>query len=118
VADRVRALTESGAATFLLVGSPPVGVAAVRFREAIFNDKLDAYLEEFYVAPDHRGQGLGKALLQRVLETARERGAGRLDLATAESDRAARHVYESAGFTNLEQPDDESTAMLFYELDL
>lgn len=95
-----------------------MGIAAVRFREAIFNDKLDAYLEEFYVAPEHRGHGLGRALLERVLETARERGAGRIDLGTAESDLAARHLYEAFGFENLEQPDDESTKMLFYELDL
>jgi ribosomal protein S18 acetylase RimI-like enzyme len=118
VAERVRELIQSGAATFLLVGSPPVGVAVLRFREAIFHDKLDAYLEEFYVAPDHRGRGLGRALLERALDTARERGAVRIDLGTAASDRAARHLYESFGFTNLEQQSDESTAMLFYELDL
>ena len=106
------------AATFLLIGAPPVGIAAVRFREAIFNDKLDAYLEEFYVVPEQRGRGLGRALLERVLETARERGAGRIDLGTAENDLAARHLYESFGFTNLEQPDDEGTTMLFYERDL
>jgi GNAT superfamily N-acetyltransferase len=109
---------ETDAATFLLVGSPPVGVAAVRFREAIFNDKLDAYLEEFYVAPERRGQGLGRVLLERVLDTARVRGAGRVDAGTAESDLAARHLYESFGFENFEQPGDESTKMLFYELDL
>jgi ribosomal protein S18 acetylase RimI-like enzyme len=109
---------EKDAGTFLLVGSPPVGIALVRFREAVFHDKLDAYLEELYVAPDHRGHGLGRALLEGVLDTARERGAGRIDLGTAESDVAARRLYESLGFTNQERPGDESTTMFFYERDL
>jgi ribosomal protein S18 acetylase RimI-like enzyme len=118
LAGRVRALMERDAATFLLVGSPPVGVVALRFREAIFNDKLDAYLEEVYVVPDHRGQGHGRALLERALEAARERGAGRIDLGTAVDDRAARALYESFGFTNYERPGKPETQMLFYERDL
>jgi ribosomal protein S18 acetylase RimI-like enzyme len=118
LARRVRALMEGDAATFLLVGSPPVGAAALRFREAIFNDKLDAYLEELYVAPDHRGQGHGRALLERTLEAARERGAGRIDLGTAMDDRAARALYEAFGFTNYECPGKPETQMLLYERDL
>jgi ribosomal protein S18 acetylase RimI-like enzyme len=118
VAQRARALMENDAASFLLVGSPPVGVAAIRFREAIFHQQLDAYLEELYVAPEPRGQGLGRTLLDRVLEFARERGASRIELGTAVDDRAARALYESAGFTNFERPDDPGTRMLFYEREL
>jgi ribosomal protein S18 acetylase RimI-like enzyme len=102
----------------LLVGSPPVGAALIRFREAVFHDKLDAYLEELYVAPDHRGDGLGRALLEGVLETARELGARRIELGTAKDDVAARHLYESLGFTNQERPGDEGTTMFVYERDL
>jgi ribosomal protein S18 acetylase RimI-like enzyme len=118
VAARARDLIASDAATFLLVGEPPVGIAMLRFRETVWSDRLDAYLEEFYVAPAHRGHGLGRALLQRVLEVARERGAGRIDLGTAVDDRAARALYESLGFTNFEKADDPGTRMLFYELEL
>jgi ribosomal protein S18 acetylase RimI-like enzyme len=118
VAARARNLIASDAATFLLVGDPPVGIAMVRFRESVWSDKLDAYLEEFYVAPKHRGHGLGRALLERVLEFARERGASRIDLGTAVDDRAARALYESVGFTNFERPDDPGTRMLFYEREL
>jgi ribosomal protein S18 acetylase RimI-like enzyme len=118
VAARARNLIASDAATFLLVGDPPVGIAMVRLRETVWSDKLDAYLEEFYVAPKHRGHGLGRALLERVLEFARERGASRIDLGTAVDDRAARALYESVGFTNFERPDDPGTRMLFYEREL
>jgi ribosomal protein S18 acetylase RimI-like enzyme len=118
VAARARDLIASDAATFLLVGDPPVGIAMVRFRETVWSDKLDAYLEEFYVGPKNRGQGLGRRLLERVLEFARERGASRIDLGTAVDDRAARALYESVGFTNFERPDDPGTRMLFYEREL
>jgi ribosomal protein S18 acetylase RimI-like enzyme len=118
VAARARNLIASDAATFLLVGDPPVGIAMVRFRETVWSDKLDAYLEEFYVAAEHRGQGLGRALLDRVLDFARERGASRIDLGTAVDDRAARALYESVGFTNFERPDDPGSRMLFYEREL
>jgi ribosomal protein S18 acetylase RimI-like enzyme len=118
VASRARVLIASDAAAFLLVGEPPVGIAMLRFRDSVWSEKPDAHLEELYVAPARRGQGLGRALLERVLDVARERGAGRIDLGTAVDDRAARALYESVGFTNFEQSDDQGTRMLFYERDL
>jgi ribosomal protein S18 acetylase RimI-like enzyme len=90
----------------------------LRFRETVWSDKLDAYLEELYVVPARRGEGLGRGLMERALELAREHGAGRIDLGTAVDDRAARALYESLGFTNLEKPDDPGTQMLFYEREL
>jgi ribosomal protein S18 acetylase RimI-like enzyme len=111
-------MIDSGAATFLLVGEPPVGIAMLRFRESVWTDRLDAYLEELYVAPDRRREGVGRALLERTLDFARERGAGRIDLGTAVDDRAARALYESVGFTNFEKPDEPGTRMLFYEREL
>jgi ribosomal protein S18 acetylase RimI-like enzyme len=118
IAARVRDLVSSDAATFLLVGDPPVGIAMVRFRETVWSDKLDAYLEELYVVPERRGEGLGRAIMERALELARERGAGRIDLGTAVDDRSARALYESLGFTNFEKPGDPATRMLFYEREL
>jgi ribosomal protein S18 acetylase RimI-like enzyme len=118
VASKARDMIDAGAAIFLLAGEPPVGIAMLRLRESVWSDDLDAHLEELYVAPDHRGQGLGRALLERTLEFARERGAGRIDLGTAVDDRAARALYESVGFTNFEKPDEPGTRMLFYELEL
>jgi ribosomal protein S18 acetylase RimI-like enzyme len=116
--ERARDFIAREAATFLLIGSPPIGIAELRFRDSLFTGKPVVYLEEFYVAPDERDRGLGKALLERVIELARERDAGGIELGTAVSDEAARHVYESFGFTNEEKPGDPSTRMLYYELEL
>jgi len=115
--ERVAELIERGEATFLLAGGGPDGVAELRFRPSIMTGALDAYLEELYVAPAKRGQGLGRALLEAAMEAARERGAVHMDLGTSETDTAARALYESAGFTNREGGPD-GPVMLYYERDL
>jgi GNAT superfamily N-acetyltransferase len=78
LAERVAQFIEREEATFLVAGSGPDGVAEVRFRPSIMTGALDAYLEELYVAPAKRGQGLGRALLEAAMETAREQGARRM----------------------------------------
>jgi ribosomal protein S18 acetylase RimI-like enzyme len=84
---------------------------------SIYSEELGAYLAELYVVPDLRGRGLGRALLEAAMDLARERGADHIDLNTAESDTAARGLYESMGFTNREgRPDGPS--MLYYEREL
>jgi ribosomal protein S18 acetylase RimI-like enzyme len=117
LAERVAEFIERDEAVFLLAGEGPDGVAELRFRRSIMTGKLDAYLEELYVAPAKRGRGLGRALLGEAMETARRRGAARMEVATSEDDTAALGLYESAGFTNREgQPD--GPVMLFYEREL
>ncbi|HEX6115649.1 MAG TPA: GNAT family N-acetyltransferase [Solirubrobacterales bacterium] len=102
LAERIGPMIADGEATVLLAGEGPDGVAVLRFRRAIFEDGLYAYLEELYVAPRHRGEGLGRALLEAAMQAARERGAVFIELGTSEDDVAARGLYESAGFTNRE----------------
>jgi ribosomal protein S18 acetylase RimI-like enzyme len=101
----------------LLGGQPPAGLALLRFRPSIWRDALDAYLEELYVAPERRGRGIGRALLEETMKAARKLGATRIELGTSEADTAAISLYESCGFTNREGRPDGPT-MLFYERDL
>lgn len=117
IADRAAHLIATGDLTVLLAGVGPDGFASLRFRPSLYTGALDAYLEELYVVPERRGQGLGRALLEASMEHARERGAAHIDLATSETDAAARALYESAGFTNREGGPD-GPAMLYYERDL
>ena len=67
LAKRVAQFIDRDQATFLLAGSGPDGVAEVRLRPSIMTGALDAYLEELYVAPARRGQGLGRALLEAAM---------------------------------------------------
>ena len=117
IAERAAPLIESGEVTVLFAGEGPDGFAELRFRPSLYTGALDAYLEELYVVPERRGQGLGRALLEAAMEHARERGAARIDLNTSEDDVAARALYESAGFANREGGPKGPT-MLYYERDL
>jgi len=114
LAERSRRLLEAGEVTVLLAGDGPDGISLFRFRPSLWAEGLECYLQELYVAPALRGQGIGRALLEATIEAAREAGAAGIDLNTGETDTAARALYESVGFTNREgSPDGPS--MLFYE---
>lgn len=117
LAATCRRLLEAGEITVLLSGDGPDGFALLRFRPALWSEGLEAYLQELYVAPALRGQGIGRALLQRAIDLAREKGADGIDLNTGETDTAARGLYESMGFTNKEGGPD-GPSMLFYEREI
>ena len=117
LAKRMRELLEGREITVLVVGEEPRGLALLRFRPSLWKRTLDAYLEELYVVPDRRGEGMGRALMEATLELARERGAGDIHLGTSEDDVAARALYESLGFSNRGgRPD--GPVEYFYELEL
>lgn len=101
----------------LLAGDGPDGLAVLRFRPAIWSNALECYLAELYVVPAERGRGLGRALMLAAMDTARARGADRIELGTSHDDHAARALYESLGFTNRERPPD-GPIMYFYEREL
>jgi len=115
---RVREHIERDLSVFLLAGPPDTGVAQLRFRDYLITGEPMSYLEELYVVPDRRGEGHGRAVMEAAFATARERGATTMELGTATNDTAARGLYESLGFTNLEKPGDPETAMLYYEREL
>ncbi len=106
VAERVRKLLADGEIAVLLGGAGPHGLAVLRFRPALWKEALECYLEELYVVPDRRGQGLGRALMEAAIELARRAGAARMALGTNEDDVAARALYESLGFSNREGKSD------------
>ena len=115
VAERVRELIVAGDITVLLAGTGPHGLAVLRFRPSLWKPALDCYLEELYVVPDRRGQGIGRALMDAAIELARQQGAAEMSLGTAEDDVAARALYESLGFSNRES---NGALNFFYEREL
>jgi ribosomal protein S18 acetylase RimI-like enzyme len=117
LAERVRGLLADEAIVALLAGSPPFGLALFRIRPSLWSSANDVYLEELYVIPEQRGRGIGRALLEEAITTAREAGADHFELTTGETDTEARGLYESAGMTNREGSPD-GPQMLYYELDL
>jgi ribosomal protein S18 acetylase RimI-like enzyme len=55
-------------------------------------------LHDIVVAPDHRGQGVGRMLLDATLAALKARGAPRVVLSTAERNESAQRLFARAGF--------------------
>lgn len=83
-----------------------------------FADVIGQLLHDFNVEFDEpTRQGLGRALLQAAMSTARARGADYMDLGTSDTDVAARALYESLGFSNREGKPD-GPVNYYYEREL
>jgi GNAT superfamily N-acetyltransferase len=114
---RVGELLAGEEITVLLAGDRPLGLALLRRRPSLWSKAGDVYLEELYVVPERRGEGIGGALLDTAIELSREMGANHFELTTGEDDTEARALYESRSFTNREGAPD-GPRMLYYELNL
>jgi GNAT superfamily N-acetyltransferase len=115
--QRVAHLLRSGDTLVLLIGAGPDGLAVLRFRDAIWSSGLECYLAELYITPTRRGRGLGRALMEAALREARNRGADTMEIGVDEPDHAARHLYESLGFSN-RSGGSEGPLMYMYEREL
>jgi ribosomal protein S18 acetylase RimI-like enzyme len=80
--------------------TPATGICQLRFRHSVWTAAEDCWLEDLYVAPEARRLGLGRALVQRTLDRARERGCRRVELDTNEDNHDAIRLYRSLGFSD------------------
>jgi ribosomal protein S18 acetylase RimI-like enzyme len=111
LADRIRELLAGDPTIVLLTGDGPDGLAVLRLRPSLWSRALECYLAELYVIPERRRQGLGLALMEATMATAREAGADHIDLGTGEDDVGARALYERLGFVSR----DGAGLSLYYE---
>ena len=90
---------EKGRGMFLVArdGDRAIGCGAVRLL-----DPITVEIKRMYVEPDYRGRGVGKAVLDRLEQAARELGAHRLVLETGVYQEAAIALYRGAGFTSID----------------
>jgi GNAT superfamily N-acetyltransferase len=58
----------------------------------------DRLLVAMWVLPDHRGTGVAQALVEAVVDWAREDGGVRVLLAVVDTNKVARRLYERLGF--------------------
>jgi ribosomal protein S18 acetylase RimI-like enzyme len=80
--------------------APAAGICQLRYRHSVWTAAEDCWLEDLYVAPPARHLGLGRALVQRALDRARQRGCHRVELDTNEDNHDAIGLYRSLGFSD------------------
>ena len=73
------------------------GLALLTFRPTVWDEGPVALLEELYVVPARRGQGIGGELIERSFELARERGCETYQVNVDEPDVDAQRFYEAHG---------------------
>jgi GNAT superfamily N-acetyltransferase len=93
----VAKLIEDPNTVYLLAGDQ--GFAQLRFRLSAWTAVEDCWLEDVFVRASARGTGLGRALVDKSLAVARERGCKRVELDVQSDNAAAMRLYESAGFS-------------------
>jgi GNAT superfamily N-acetyltransferase len=88
----------------LLTGTDqdPTGFALLTLRPTPYYDGPLAQLEELYVRPQLRDQGIGTALLQAAIRLVRQYQAGEMHINVDEVDTDTRRFYERHGFVNIE----------------
>ena len=64
-------------------------------------DNQTAEIKRMYVAPRHRGAGVGKAIVEKLEQVARELGVARIVLETGERQPQALALYEHNGFARI-----------------
>jgi GNAT superfamily N-acetyltransferase len=79
------------------VDGTPVGFALFFHSFSTFLALPGIYLEDLFVVPEHRGLGVGRALLERLAQIAVERGCGRLEWSVLDWNIDAIAFYERLG---------------------
>ncbi len=74
-----------------------VGFALYFSTFSTFRGQPGIYLEDIFVRPEHRGQGIGKALLANVAKVAVDRGCGRLEWSVLDWNTPSIEFYRSQG---------------------
>ena len=117
LAERYGPLLASGEIVVLLAESGPDGFAQLRFRPSVYPGELDAHLEELYVVPARRSQGLGRALLEASMDLARREGAAQSTSAPARTTPPPEPSTRALASPTA-RGDPAGPVMLYYERDL
>ena len=99
---RTSVQSENDLPLFATVDGDPVGLAWGQIEEETPDV---AHLYRVWVAPEERGKGIGKQLLETVIAWARAKNAHCLDLGVTTTNLPAVSLYTSYGFTPIGEPE-------------
>jgi GNAT superfamily N-acetyltransferase len=72
-----------------------IGFTHCLFRPSTWTETDYCYLEDLFVDPNIRGKGVGRALMNKVFELAKEKNSKRVYWTTQEFNQTARVLYDS-----------------------
>lgn len=78
-----------------------VAFAGLRIVTSLFYDSPHAEITELFVQEDFRQRGIGRLLIGKSIEVAKDRGATELKVITDLENFPARVLYEKSGFTEI-----------------
>lgn len=93
---------EKAEVIFAVVEGKEVGFALFFHNFSTFLGRAGIYLEDLYVEPAHRGQGIGTALLRELARIAVARGCGRLEWWCLDWNSPSIEFYRSLGAEAME----------------
>jgi len=79
-------------------GETLVGIVSVAFAPSTYRASPFAWCDDMFVDPRWRRRGIGRSLMERVVELADTRGCSNILVATGESEQAAHDFYEDLDF--------------------
>jgi ribosomal protein S18 acetylase RimI-like enzyme len=110
IADAIFSNPPAAYALLAWNGDQLVGFAAYSFLWPAVGLTRSLYLKELYVVQACREQGIGKLLMQNLVEIAAKHGCSRVEWTTDEQNRGAQGFYESLGVPR-------NSSKLFYRLE-
>jgi ribosomal protein S18 acetylase RimI-like enzyme len=107
-APRLRELGADGLGVVLVAvdpdGGPPLGTVMLQFwpnAGHVVQGPGEGEIRALAVRPGAQGAGVGRSLMTAVIERASREGIRHLVLCTQPEMKAARHLYEEAGFSRM-----------------
>jgi GNAT superfamily N-acetyltransferase len=85
------------------VDGEPVGFVLWFTTFSTFLARPGAWVEDLYVRPEHRGAGIGRALLSHVAAVAVERDWGRVELAVLDWNEPSIEFYRALGARSMKE---------------
>lgn len=82
----------------IYVAEKVVGYAAVSFGMSLEFAGRDAFLDEMFLLPDYRGQGIGSSCLAQIKIEMKQLGIRALHLEVTRNNQAAIKFYQDMGF--------------------
>jgi ribosomal protein S18 acetylase RimI-like enzyme len=87
-----------GQAWLIVVNEKPVGYVVLTVSFSFEYRGYDAFIDELYIAEEHRQRGIGRQAMTFVEQVARQRGVNALHLEVSRDNIAAVELYRRAGY--------------------